>query len=64
LEEYIVLQAKEYGFLLKTLLRPDDIAASTSVVHQEAASMKNVLNNISLHEMQEVGAAVLVFQRT
>jgi predicted nicotinamide N-methyase len=64
LEEYIVLQAKGYGFQLESILRPNDIAASTSAVHQEAASMKNVLNNVSLHEMQEVGAAVLVFRRT
>jgi hypothetical protein len=61
LEEYIVLQAAGYGFQLETILRPNDISSSAV---QEPASRRNVLNNISLHEMQEVGAAVLVFQRS
>jgi hypothetical protein len=60
LEEYIVLQAVGFGFQLETIIRPNDISV------QEPASRENddVLNNISLNEMQEVGAAVLVFQRT
>jgi hypothetical protein len=54
-----VLQAAGFGFQLETIVRPNEISL------QEPASRENddVLNNISLHEMQEVGAAVLVFQR-
>jgi hypothetical protein len=60
LEEYIVLQAAGFGFQLETIIRPNDISV------QEPASRENdnvVLNTITLPEMQEVGAAVLVFQR-
>jgi hypothetical protein len=55
-----VLQAAGFGFQLETIIRPNDISV------QEPASRENdnvVLNTITLPEMQEVGAAVLVFQR-
>ena len=60
LEEYIVTKAAGFGFQLETIVRPNDLSV------QEPASRENddALNNISLDEMQEVGAAVLVFQRT
>jgi hypothetical protein len=58
------MQAAGSGFQLQTILRPNDISASSSAVQeQEPALMKNVLNNVSLADMQEIGAAVLVFQR-
>ncbi len=56
-----MLEAAGFGFKLDTILRPNDMS-----VQDESTLRKNddVLNNISLHEMNEVGAAVLVFQRT
>jgi hypothetical protein len=57
LEDYIVLQAAAFGFQLDTIIRPTDFKEPT------LRKNDNVLNNISLDDMQEVGAAVLVFQR-
>jgi hypothetical protein len=55
-----VLQAAGFGFQLETIVRPNEISVQESAPREN----ENVLNNISLKEMQEVGAAVLVFQRT
>jgi hypothetical protein len=60
LEEYIVLEAAGFGFQLDTIIRPNDMSVPEPTLRKN----DDVLNNISLHEMQEVGAAVLVFQRT
>jgi hypothetical protein len=62
LEEYIVLQAAGYGFQLETIVRPNDILL-VSADEQEPVPMKDVLNNVSLQEMQEVGAAILIFRK-
>jgi hypothetical protein len=57
LEDYIVLQAAGFGFQLDTIIRPTDFTEPTLRKNDD------VLNNISLHDMQEVGAAVLVFRK-
>ena len=55
LEEYIVEHAKEYGFELKEILRPSDLSSN------EEERLTGALNDLSLEEMGQVGAAILVF---
>lgn len=51
LEQYIVEQTTSLGFILQHTIRPSDLQVPNAIC-------------CDLHEMDEVGAAILIFQRT
>ena len=55
LEEYIIQQAKQYGLQLQSILRPRDIS-------REEEIPVDALNSMTLQEMDDIGAAILVFE--
>ena len=55
LEEYIVARVKEFGLELKQILKPSDLSS------KEEEKPDDALNDLSLDEMEQLGAAILVF---
>jgi hypothetical protein len=55
LESYIVERSKDFGFVLKEIIRPNHL------LRVDEAAAEFALNNLSLDEMDQVGAAILVF---
>lgn len=58
LEQLIVERAREFGFVLETIVRPSDMRQGPS-----NPLPADALNNVSLQEMDQVGAAILVFRK-
>lgn len=54
LDAYIVQHAQQYGFYLQSMVRPLDGTVIRPVP-------KDALNNVSLQEMHDIGAAIFVF---
>lgn len=72
-EDLILERAQEFGFELYTIIRPSMIRNavekhepenSTSTSLQRRREYPDALNTVSLLEMEQVGAAVLVFRKT
>lgn len=53
LEDYIVQRASEFGFQLKRYIRPLDLGEENRPEH--------ALNNVTIHEMDQIGAGIFVF---
>jgi len=55
LEDYIIQQAREYGLQLTSVIRPRDISRREELP-------TDALNSISLQAMDDIGAAILIFE--
>jgi hypothetical protein len=56
LEKFIIRKANDFGFELEQKLRPSAFSQN------EKKFPKDALNDISLQEMDEIGAAIMVFK--
>jgi predicted nicotinamide N-methyase len=60
LESHIVERAKEFGFVLEKLLRPSDLSRQAD--DNDVKKPEDALNgSVTLEEMEQAGAAILVF---